>query len=53
MEAFFREATAAARGGRPEGYARALQQARREVRGRAAWSAPYFWAPFVLVGPPD
>jgi len=53
MEAFFREATGAGRPGRPPSYARALQLARRAVRGQARWSAPSYWAPFVLVGPPD
>jgi CHAT domain-containing protein len=48
MSAFFREVTTTR-----TGYARALQQARRQVRDRERWSAPYFWAPFVLVGPAD
>ena len=51
MSVFFQEVTAAARAGRALSYARALQQARRQVRDRAGWSAPYYWAPFVLVGP--
>jgi CHAT domain-containing protein len=53
MAAFFQELTAAARNGRAAAYARALQQARRQVRDRAGWSAPYYWAPFVLIGPAD
>jgi CHAT domain-containing protein len=53
MEAFFQQVTADAKAGRPVAYARALQRARRQVRGRADWSAPYFWAPFVLIGPAD
>src|SRR5262249_12812660 len=51
--AFFKEVTDAAGAGRPVTYARALQQARQRVRERGGWSAPYFWAPFVLVGPGD
>jgi CHAT domain-containing protein len=50
MEAFF-EGVAAGKGG-PDAHARALQQARQKVRGQAKWAAPFFWAPFVLLGPP-
>lgn len=32
-------------------YATALHAARKKVRERRDWSSPYFWAPFVLVGP--
>ena len=54
MTAFFRKVTDDAKAGRPVRYAQALQQARQQVRNRkAAWSTPYFWAPFVLVGPAD
>ncbi|HYT87403.1 MAG TPA: CHAT domain-containing protein [Gemmataceae bacterium] len=52
MAAFFREVTATTPS-HPVAYAPALQQARRLIRARAGWSAPYFWAPFVLVGPAD
>ena len=31
-------------------YARVLREARREVRRIRRWSAPYHWAPFVLIG---
>jgi CHAT domain-containing protein/tetratricopeptide (TPR) repeat protein len=51
MAAFFQEMRAAARAGRPLAAAYALQQARQQVRDQAKWSAPYYWAPFVLVGP--
>jgi len=37
----------------PPTYARALQQARQEVRKRPGWQAPFYWAPFVLVGPAE
>jgi CHAT domain-containing protein/tetratricopeptide (TPR) repeat protein len=53
MEAFFARVTAAARQGRPVPYAGALQAARRKVRDDPRWSAPFFWAPFVLVGPAE
>ena len=32
-------------------YAASLQKARRKLRSTSRWSAPYFWAPFSLVGP--
>jgi CHAT domain-containing protein/tetratricopeptide (TPR) repeat protein len=31
-------------------YARALRDARREVRGTKTWAEPYYWAPFLLTG---
>jgi CHAT domain-containing protein len=36
---------------RPD-YARALRDARREVRATPRWSMPYYWAPFVISGAP-
>jgi CHAT domain-containing protein/tetratricopeptide (TPR) repeat protein len=53
MAAFFEGVMAPLPGGEPVSYARALQQARRRLRDSAEWSAPYHWAPFVLVGPGD
>jgi CHAT domain-containing protein/tetratricopeptide (TPR) repeat protein len=53
MVAFFREVTAAARQRKQVSYPLALQKARRQVRAQAKWSAPCYWSPFVLVGPPD
>jgi CHAT domain-containing protein len=52
MSAFFENLTAAV-SGQPQSrrYAWALQQAQRHLRGRVGSSAPYFWAPFVLLGP--
>jgi len=47
---FFREVARGEREG-PD-YARALAEAKAAVRGRAEWSAPFFWAPFVLDGAP-
>lgn len=37
--------------GEPIDYAAALQQARKRIRRDPRWSAPYYWAPFVLLGP--
>jgi CHAT domain-containing protein len=54
METFFQEVTAAARKGEPIPYARALQKARQQVRRQHKhWDAPFFWAPFVLLGTPE
>jgi CHAT domain-containing protein len=52
MGAFFAEVTAAAEKGRPASYARALQRARLKLRNDEKWSSPFYWAPFVLIGPP-
>ncbi len=49
---FFEEVKKAQSGGRVS-FARALQKARQQVRSRPEWSAPFYWAPFVLVGPGD
>ncbi|MCH8042207.1 MAG: CHAT domain-containing protein [Planctomycetes bacterium] len=32
-------------------YAAALHVARKKIRSDPRWSSPYFWAPFVLLGP--
>lgn len=32
-------------------HALALQSAKRAIRKQEAWRSPYFWGPFVLVGP--
>ncbi|HEY2880771.1 MAG TPA: CHAT domain-containing protein, partial [Pirellulales bacterium] len=34
----------------PPNYAIALAEARKYVRNQPKWSAPYYWAPFVLIG---
>jgi CHAT domain-containing protein len=52
METFLAEATAADRQSGTVSYAQALQAARLRVRHEARWSSPYYWAPFVLLGPP-
>jgi CHAT domain-containing protein len=36
----------------PIRFARALQQARQSHRSSSTWNHPYYWAPFVLIGPP-
>ena len=41
----------AEKGAGPLDYALALQKAKRWAKQRGEWKAPYYWAPFVLVGP--
>jgi CHAT domain-containing protein len=53
MTTFLAQATAAERQSRLSSYARALQAARLRVRHQPKWSSPYYWAPFVLLGPPE
>jgi CHAT domain-containing protein/tetratricopeptide (TPR) repeat protein len=53
MEAFFAEVVRDSSRNKPIHYAAALQSARRKVRDRLEWSIPFYWAPFVVVGPPD
>jgi CHAT domain-containing protein/tetratricopeptide (TPR) repeat protein len=53
MEAFFQEAMTATRRGQPVFYPAALQKAQRRVRQQKGQAAPFFWAPFVLVGAAD
>jgi CHAT domain-containing protein len=31
----------------------ALKAARVAIRGKRGWEAPFYWAPFVYLGPPD
>jgi CHAT domain-containing protein/tetratricopeptide (TPR) repeat protein len=52
MGSFFRGLARSERLGRKASFARALAEAKREVRRRAAWSEPFFWAPFLLDGAP-
>jgi len=42
----------ACRQGESPDYAAALQEAKRWVRRDPRWESPFFWAPFVLLGPP-
>jgi CHAT domain-containing protein len=55
MRAFADAIGSALEQGAPPNYAHALQQARRRVKQAPgkAWQDPYFWAPFVLVGPAE
>jgi CHAT domain-containing protein/tetratricopeptide (TPR) repeat protein len=53
MVAFFKEATAAAKKGKPIFYPGALRRAQQKLRGQDRWAAPFYWSAFVLVGPPD
>jgi CHAT domain-containing protein len=53
MEAFVAEVAEAAGRGDKLPCARALRNARLKVRGHADWSTPFYWAPFVLLGPPE
>lgn len=50
MGAFFAETM---KGGTVASPARSLWRARQEVRKRPGCESPFYWAPFVLVGPPD
>ncbi len=49
--AFFGAARPATGKGLP--HADALRAARLKVRGTQGWEAPFYWAPFVYVGPPE
>jgi tetratricopeptide (TPR) repeat protein len=51
METFFKEVVAANHRGGPVPFAQALHKARRQVRNVPEWSTPFYWAPFVLIGP--
>lgn len=35
----------------PLGYAHRLHAAKKWIRDQDKWKSPYYWAPFVLVGP--
>jgi CHAT domain-containing protein len=35
------------------GHAHALREARLAILRRAEWASPFYWAPFVLIGPPE
>ena len=39
--------------GKPAAYPEALKRARLAVRATPGWEAPFYWAPFVYLGPPD
>jgi CHAT domain-containing protein len=48
---FADEVAAALKQGQKPNYALALQKARRSVRENPLHASPYYWAPFVLIGP--
>lgn len=50
MQHFFERVAADETAGRSPDFALALRDAKRAIRDEAAWSDPYFWAPFVLAG---
>lgn len=52
IAAFFRELSTNRESAVPAAYAVALKSARLHVRNHPEWADPYFWAPFVLIGPP-
>jgi CHAT domain-containing protein/tetratricopeptide (TPR) repeat protein len=53
MGTFFEAIAKADRSGAKINYAAALQEARKSIRANRQWSSPYYWAPFVLIGPAD
>jgi CHAT domain-containing protein/tetratricopeptide (TPR) repeat protein len=53
MGYFFEEVARAAEGGQSLGCAAALHKARLRLRGEGGWSSPFYWAPFVVLGPAD
>jgi CHAT domain-containing protein/tetratricopeptide (TPR) repeat protein len=53
MGTFFEAIAKADRDGTKINYAEALQQARKAIRANRQWASPYYWAPFVLIGPAD
>jgi CHAT domain-containing protein len=52
LMASFYQRIAGAAPGRPPDYARALRDARLDLRTQARWADPYYWAPFVITGAP-
>lgn len=53
MSVFFETVTTGENQGQPVSFAQALQQARLQVKRNPQTSAPFYWAPFVLIGPPE
>ena len=52
MDEFFSRVGPDARRGTPVAYAKAMREARLKVKSDPKWAAPFYWAPFVLIGPP-
>jgi CHAT domain-containing protein len=53
MGTFFEKIASETKAADPITYAAALHEAQLKVRGQSKWSSPYYWAPFVLIGPPQ
>lgn len=51
MGSFFEKVADALAAQQSPNYADALKTAREQIRHDQRWSAPYYWAPFVLIGP--
>ena len=51
MGKFFEEVARSLKQGEPVNYALALKRARKHIQSIDPWSSPYYWAPFVLIGP--
>jgi CHAT domain-containing protein len=51
MAAFFGAVRPAAGKGVP--HPEAMKRARLAVKSKPGWEAPFYWAPFVYLGPPD
>lgn len=50
MEEFFGRIAAVWGDARPAPFTTALRDAKRAVRARQEWAAPFYWSPFVLTG---
>ncbi|HEV2971141.1 MAG TPA: CHAT domain-containing tetratricopeptide repeat protein [Pirellulales bacterium] len=53
MGTFFGAIAKADRQGTKVNYATALAEARKSIRANPKWASPYYWAPFVLLGPAE
>jgi len=50
MGDFFQRIASAEKAARPIDYAEALRDAKRRIRNQERWAAPFYWAPFILMG---
>jgi CHAT domain-containing protein len=53
MEGFFGKLMEAEHAGRPAEFAHALHDSQLRLRNRTRTASPFYWAPFILIGPPD
>ncbi len=51
MSRVFQRINEAESDGQPVEFAKALQEARKMIKANTQFEAPYYWAPFVLLGP--